>query len=105
MISDYYDQTVILLDYDESTDPFSTSTGGYTTDVSISAAVNLMSGSERAQWGQLDVNAEYKLYCEPTTEVYYGRRARWDGDTFVMVTEPKNTLQRDHHYRVLLRKA
>lgn len=104
MISDYYTETVILLDESADPDPFSTSTGGYSTAASINAAVNLLSGSERAQWGQMGVDAQYKLYCEPTTEVYYGRHCRWDGDTFAIVETPKNTLQKDHHYKVLLRK-
>lgn len=104
-IDGYYTETIILLDKDTSTGGYwSTSTAAdYSTDVSISAAVNLLSGPEVAAYGKISIDAQYKAYCDVTTEVYAGRRCRWDGDTFVIVVEPKNTLQKDHHFRILLR--
>ena len=105
MISDYYTETIILLDKDTSTGGYwSTSTGpDYSTAASISAAVNLLSGDEVAAYDKLGFDAQYKAYCAVTTEVTAGRRCRWDGDTFVIVDVPKNTLQKNHHLRFLLR--
>lgn len=106
MISDYYTETLILLSSSTgTTDPFSISTGeDYTTAASISAAVNLLSGNERAQYGEIGFDAQYKCYADVSTEIYEGRRCRWSGDTFVIVDIPKNTLQKDHHIKFLIRE-
>jgi len=104
-IDDYYTETIILLDHDTSTGGYwSTSTAAdYSTDVSISAAVNLLSGDELADYGKIALDAKYKAYCAVSTEVVGGRRCRWDGDTFEIVATPKNTLQKNHHLKILLR--
>ena len=105
MISDYYDQTIILLDYDSSTGGyFSTSTAPlYSSAVSISAAVNLLSGNEILAYDKIGYDAQYKAYADVSSEIYEGRHCRWDSKTFVIVDIPKNTLQKDHHLRFLLR--
>ncbi len=103
MITNFYDQTVILLDRSTSTGAFTTGES-YTTDVSIDAAVNLLSANEAFQFDRMGVAAEYKMFCAVSTEVYYGRRCRWGSDTFEIVSEPKNTMQKGHHYRVLLKR-
>lgn len=103
-ISNFYTETIILLDKDTSTGGYwSTSTGSdYSTATSITAAVNLLSADETAAYGKIGFNAKYKMYCDVTTEVYGGRRCRWNSDTFNIITDPKNTLQRNHHYKILL---
>jgi len=104
-IGDYYTETVILLDKDSSTGGYwSTSTGAeYSTAASIQAGINQLSASEISAYGKIGIDARYKAYCEVTSEVYGGRRCRWDGDTFEIVEAPKNTLQKGHHYRFLIR--
>jgi len=104
-ISDYYTETLILLDHDTSTGGYwSTSTGAeYSIATSVKAAVNLLSADEVFQYDKLGFDARYKAYTDVSTEVYEGRRARWGGDTFEIVTVPKNTLQKGHHYKILLR--
>ena len=73
MISDYYTETIILLDKDTSTGGYwSTSTGAdYSTATSIPAAVNLLSGDEVAAYDQLGFDAQYNgsgLISSPTME-------------------------------------
>lgn len=105
-ISDYYTETIILLDKDTSTGGYmSTSTGAdYSSAVSIEAAVNLLSGNEVILYDKLGFDAKYKAYTAVSTEVVAGRRARWDGDTFDIIMTPKNTLQKNHHLKILLRE-
>ena len=104
-ISRFYTETIILLDSDSSTGGYwSTSTGpAYSTAASISAAVNLLSADETAAYDKIGFDAKYKAYSAVSTEIVAGRRCRWNSDTFDIVTDPKNTLQKDHHYRILLR--
>jgi head-tail adaptor len=104
-ISNFYTETIILLDNDTSTGGYwSTSTGDpYSTDVSIKAAINLLSADEVAAYGKIGFDAKYKAWCAVSTEVVAGRRCRWNSDTFDIVADPKNTLQKGHHYKILLR--
>jgi len=104
-INDFYTETIILLDKDTSTGGYwSTSTGAdYSTAASVTAAVNLLSADETNAYDKMGFDAKYKAYTAVSTEVVAGRRCRWDGDTFVIVVEPKNTLQKNHHLKILLR--
>ena len=104
-ITDFYTETLILLDLDTSTGGYmSTSTGAdYSTAVSVSAAVNLLSGAEVADYDKLGFDAHYKAYTAVSTEIIAGRRVRWNGDTFDIIMTPKNTLQKSHHLKILLR--
>ena len=104
-IDKFYTETIILLDKDTSTGgSWSTSTGpDYSTAASIPAAVNLMSADEVNSYDKLGYDAKYKAYCDVSTEIYAGRRCRWNSDTFDIVTDPKNTLQKNHHLKILLR--
>jgi len=104
-IGNFYNQNIILLSEVASTGSYwSTSTGAdYTTDVSIKAAVNLLSANEVANYGKIGFDAQYKAYTAVSTEVYGGRRCRWNGSTFDIIATPKNTLQKNHHFKILLR--
>ena len=104
-ISNFYTETIILLDSDSSTGGYwSTSTGAaYSTAASVKAAVNLLSADEVNSYDKMGYDAKYKAYCDVSTEVYAGRRCRWNSDTFDIVVDPKNTLQKNHHLKILLR--
>jgi len=104
-IERFYTETIILLDHDTSTKGYwSTSTGpDYSSAASISAAVNLLSADEVNSYSKMGFDAKYKAWTAVSTEVVAGRRCRWNGDTFDIVMHPKNTLQKDHHVKILLR--
>lgn len=106
MISDFYTQEAIILGYSTSTgDYWSTSTGGHwDTQAKIDCAVNLLGSREAYIAGKNETLADYKLYCDPTTDLTEDSRIRWDGDTYDVVETIKNTLQKDHHYKVLLKR-
>jgi hypothetical protein len=104
----YYTETLILLSSSTGSTAgyWSTSTGPeWTTAASVAAAVNLLSGRERAEYGKLGFDAQYKCFSDVTSEVYEGRRLTWGGDTYQVVDVPKNTLQKNHHYRFLIRNV
>ena len=105
MISDFYTQSLVLVDESSSTGGYwSTSTDDiYAEAITVPAAINLMSGDERAEYGRIGFDAQYKLFADPSSEIYEGRRCRWSGDTFLIIGVPKNTLQRDHHLLFFLR--
>ena len=105
MISRFYDQTIILMSSSTS------STAGYmgettgaefTTAASIMASVNIVSDKEAFQYDKMGIDAQYKCNSAYSTSVFYGRRCRWGGDTYVIVSKPNNVLQKNHHISFLL---
>jgi len=105
MINDFYTESIILYDYSASTGGYwSTSTDGdYSSASVIPAAVNLLSGGERFEYDKIGFDAQYKAYSAVSTEVYAGRRCKWNGRYFEIVEIPKNTLQKNHHLKFLLK--
>jgi head-tail adaptor len=104
MISDYYTQTVNRLAFTSSTgDQFDTDTGSWANTDTFVAAVNLLSGQGRYIAGQPDVLADYKIFCDKTT-IAFDDKLEWNGEQFRVVQEPKNTLQRNHHALIYVRR-
>ena len=105
MIEDFYSETAILLDYSSSTGGYWSTGAQYTTATSVSAAINLISSNRRFVGDDYAERAEYVMYTSVSTDIYAGRRVRWEGDTFEIVEDPQDVLQRGHHYRSLLRRV
>ena len=103
-IEKFYTQDIILLTETTSTsDYMDTSTGGdFTTASSVKASVSILSGSEIFKYDQLGIDAQYKANAAVSTAIYSGRRCRWGGDTYVIVSEPNDVLQKGHHVSFLL---
>ena len=102
----WYTQNVILLDDPTSTGgPWDTTTGVYTTAVAIKAAVNQASAREVADHGKIGQEVEYKIWADRSSEVYAGRRLRWSGDDYVVVTKPKDVQQMGHHIECFVRRV
>jgi hypothetical protein len=104
-ISNFYTQTLILMSSSTS------STAGYmgettgaefTTAASVKASVNIVSENEAFEFDKLGIDAQYKCNSAVSTEILFGRRCRWNGDTYVIVSEPNDVLQKHHHISFLL---
>jgi len=109
LIADYYDETVTILARTASTAVWgSTATfSANSTDgaVEISAAMNQAGAAERFMADRVTPYVDYKMYCSSTHPITAASRVRWDGEDYDVVETPKNTLQRGHHYKVMLRKV
>jgi hypothetical protein len=107
MISKYYTETLTLLSPTTSTGGYwnESTAEAYTTAATVKAAVNLLSAPERAEYGGIGFDAQYKCFTAPSSEVYEGRRLLWDSETYQIVDVPKNTLQKGHHLKFLIRNV
>lgn len=104
-ISDYYTQSINILSSSTSTNPFSMSAGTWSVSDTFYGAVNLLSGRQRYIADQPEILADYKVYCDASVSLTGNTRLRWSGTDYEVVEEPKNTLQRSHHQRILMRKV
>ena len=74
------------------------------TPTTFTAAINPSAGNERFTAGQNVDYADYKLYCSDTVSISVANRVVYSGDTFEVVFV-KDTLNRGHHKKVLLKYA
>ena len=102
MISDYYDQSAVILA--KSTSTGWGSEGGYSTSgTTIECAVSLAGGGERKNQDRLMIDHSHSLYCRATESLSESDRVVWDGKNLNIVLI-QDTLQRGHHLMVLLKE-
>ena len=81
-----------------------TTTGTFTLNSTIQGVVNQASSNEvqeAAQWG---VRMTHKLFCPVDSDIVATDQIRANGDIYRVIGDPKNTVKRNHHYRVMLEK-
>lgn len=104
-VKDYYSETLTLLTHDRATNPFDTGGDSWTTSKEFRAGVNQLNGNRQFIAGTHQVLAEYKVYCDVDTDITTGKRLRWDGEDYEITQLPKNTMQKGHHYTLLMRRV
>lgn len=66
-------------------------------------AINQASSREAESAAKLGITADYKLYCPVTTVIDNDDLIQYAGEKFRVVSKPKNTMLRNHHYKILLK--
>lgn len=65
--------------------------------------VNQASSKEQEQANKLGVIADYKLYCPIDVTLNIDDTISFEGEYYRIVSKPKNTIQRNHHLKILLK--
>lgn len=104
MITDYY-HTIDL--YTKASTP--NGRGGFTYAWSKSSdfqgLINQASSREIEAAAKLDIEADYKLYCGVGVSLDNEKLLKYNNNFYRIVSEPKNTVERDHHYKTLLKRT
>jgi SPP1 family predicted phage head-tail adaptor len=102
MIQDYY--TDISVSRVTSTpNAFGGHVDAWSTSSVIQGAINQNSSVEIMLAEQLGVKSTHKLYCDVTCDILPPDRViDSDGKIYRVVSEPKNTMGINHHYKILL---
>lgn len=102
-ITDYYTSLSYIPQVQSSGSVYTAQADG--TPVSFQGAINQNSSKERAMAQQLGFDTDYKLFY-PTSVTIPGTAIISDGtNRYKIVGEPKNTMSRNHHYRLYLKKT
>lgn len=82
--------------------------GGYSYNWSkesdFPGLINQASSREIEAAAKMDIQADYKLYCPVTVNLSKEKLLLWNNEYYRVVSEPKDTVNRGHHYKVLLKK-
>lgn len=83
--------------------------GGFSTVWAMSSefegVINQASSREVEAAAKLDIKADYKLFCPVGTVLSNKKLLYYDGNYYRIVSEPKNTVGRDHHYKIFLKRT
>lgn len=67
--------------------------------------INQASSKEVESAAKLGIEADHKLYCDPDTPLDNKDLLYQSGTYYRVVSKPKDTVGRGHHYKVLLKEV
>ncbi len=102
-IESYY-TTLTLLTKSQTTNAKGAAVDAW-AESSFQGAINQLNSYEIELSGRLGIEADYKLYCPTSVSITGAHRIKYGGKTYRMVSEPKNTMRRGHHYKILLKRV
>ncbi len=103
MINRYYS----VLNYyapTESTNERGNDVKSRLTPVVFDGVINQASSKERSMAGQTGLQIDAKLYYPTSVNIPAGSIVYDGTNRYRIVSEPKNTMNRDHHYMVYLQR-
>jgi len=103
-INDYYN-TLYLINYTEVVDGRGLAIKTPEIEVTFQGVINQASSSEVIINRKLDIVADYKLFCPVTVAITRSSRVRQGSQYYNVVSEPKNTVNQDHHYKIYLKST
>lgn len=101
-LKNYYD-TLYKLDTTEVQDE----TGGVILsyiETEFKGLINQANSSEIELGNKLNISVSHKLYCGTSVSLSYDDMVKKDSRTYRVVSEPKDTIGRGHHYKILLQR-
>lgn len=72
-------------------------------DTEFQGAINQATAKEVQQAMQFNVEADYKMYCDVTEDINHNDVIVADSKKYRVVGDNKNTMRRNHHFKILLK--
>lgn len=101
-ITDYYDNTATIQRKTSTNNSYGNIVESWSNVATISCLINQVSSNEQFEAGQLEKLATHKLFCEISTDIEIEDRVLFSGEYYRVVSIPKNTVNRDNHYKIFL---
>lgn len=67
--------------------------------------INQATSKEIEAANKLGIDGDHKLYCPVDTVLDYDDLIRRNGVYYRVVSDPKNTVERNHHFKIFLKKS
>jgi SPP1 family predicted phage head-tail adaptor len=72
-------------------------------DFTFQGLINQAGSSEIELANKLGISADHKLFCSVDTVIDHNDLVKKNGKYYRIVSEPKDTVERGHHYKILLK--
>ena len=103
MIEDYY-KAIQVYRLNEAVNAFGAVSKTWTLLGTVQGLINAVGPKEQEVIAsQYQVDNAYNFYCE-LSDVRQGDKLRLDGIYYRVITNPKNTVHRDHHLKFILER-
>lgn len=102
-IGDYY-KNITLRKVTETVDDSGGAVLTY-VDSTIAGVLTQLSSAEAEIANKLSIMATHMLYCEADADITNKDRIVFGGIEYQVVSEPLNTLGRNHHLRVMVKRV
>ena len=77
----------------------------WTPEGEIMGAINQANSREIEAARKKDIEADFKLFTDVGSQLDNTKLLLYKNEYYRVVSEPKDTMQRNHHYKVLLKKT
>ena len=103
-IEDYY-TTLTRLEMTETDNGRGGKLQAWASAGTFQGLINQLSSGEIDANMKIDIEADHKLYCSTNEAITSASRVQDGAKRYRVVSEPKNTVRRDHHYKILLKRV
>lgn len=104
MITDYY-YTVVIQRRTPTTNSFGDTTYSWATHLTTTGLISDNSPQEeQILQNQYQIRNAYNFYTDTGQDITQNDRVLYDSKAYRIVTAPKNTVSRNHHFKFILEK-
>lgn len=77
----------------------------WTKESEFQGLINQASSREVEAAARIDLTVDYKLYCATSVSLTNDKLLYYNSEYYRIVGAPKNTVERGHHYKTMLKKT
>jgi len=101
-IENYYTNSAKIQRKAETLNAFGAVTESWSDVETIDCLINQATSSEILQAQQVNEEVSHKLFCDVSTDITNKDRIIFNDEVYRVVSVPKNTVNRNHHYKIML---
>lgn len=101
MITDFY-STLVLKTPAVVKNSYGDPVANY-VESNFEGMINQANSQEKSLYQQYPADSIYKLFCGADVPIAANCKV-YDGQEYLVISEPKNTVGRNHHYKVMMQK-
>ena len=101
-IENYYTNTAKIQRKTETLNAFGVVSEAWADVETISCLINQATSNEILQAQQVNEEVSHKLFCDVSTDITNKDRIIFNTKIYRVVSVPKNTVNRNHHYKIML---
>ena len=103
MLNDYY-YILTLQKKAQTINDFGGTVETWSDDSTFQGLINQATSKDLRLADQWQIKATHKLYCDISVNINSGDRVKRGTVIYRVSSEPKNTVDRDHHYKIFLER-
>ena len=101
-IENYHSSTATIQRKNQTLNAYGAVSEAWADVETISCLINQATSREILQAQQINEEVSHKLFCDVSTDITNKDRISFNSEIYRVVSVPKNTVNRNHHYKIML---